>query len=77
MIRLVAKHHPHLIHWSREYEMRADKLLFGKPDYLFSYRENIKEIMYGMPLVCVFENPITKIGKEFSKTIFLLAILPS
>jgi hypothetical protein len=58
MIRLVAQHHPHLTYWSREYEMRADDLLFGKPDYLFSYRENIKEVMYGMPLVCVAEAKI-------------------
>ncbi len=58
MIRLVARKHPHVTHWSREYEMRADDMLCGKPDYLFSYREDVKEVMYGMPLVCVAEAKI-------------------
>lgn len=58
MIRLVVQQHPHLTYWSREYEMRADDVLFGKPDYLFSYRKNPKALMLGMPLVCVAEAKI-------------------
>ena len=58
MLRLVGKKHPHLTYWSREYELKVDDMLFGKPDYLFSYREDIEEIMYGMPLVCVAEAKI-------------------
>jgi hypothetical protein len=58
MIRLVARKHPHITHWSREYELKADDMLFGKPDYLFSYRKNPKSLMLGMPLVCVAEAKI-------------------
>jgi hypothetical protein len=69
MIRLVARKHPHITHWSREYEIWADDILCGKPDYLFSYRKNPKALMLGMPLVCVAEAKIDDFVGAWGQTL--------
>jgi hypothetical protein len=69
MIRLVARKHPHIIFWSREYYLEADKDLCGTPDYLFSYRFQTDEIMLGTPLVCVSEAKIDDFVKAWAQTL--------
>jgi len=69
MIRLVAKKHPHLIFWSREYYIEADADLCGTPDYLFSYRKRLDSIILGMPLVCVAEAKIDDFVKAWGQTL--------
>jgi hypothetical protein len=58
MIRYVAQRHEHITYWSREYNLKADDILYGTPDYLFSYTEKITSMMMGMPLICVAEAKI-------------------
>ncbi len=69
MIGLVAKRHPHLMFWSREYYIEADADLCGTPDYLFSYRERTDSIVLGTPLVCVSEAKVEKFGEAWAQTL--------
>jgi len=69
MIRTVAKTHPHLLYWSREYYLEVDKDLVGTPDYLFSYTQYPDEISLGMPLVCVSEAKIDDFVKAWGQTL--------
>ena len=69
MIRLIAKQHPHLTYWSREYDLKADEVLYGKPGYLFSYAPNPAEIAWDMPLICVAEAKIDDFVKAWGQTL--------
>lgn len=55
MIRFVTRRHPNLTYWSREYDLRYDDMLFGTPDYLFTYTEKQSRMTRSNPLICVAE----------------------
>ncbi len=58
MIRFVTRRHPNLTYWSREYDLRFDDILYGTPDYLFSYTEKQSRVTRNNPLICVAEAKI-------------------
>ncbi len=69
IMRVVARNHPHLIFWSREYYLKADEALCGTPDYLFSYTKIPKSMSKGMPLVCVAEAKIDDFTYAWAQTL--------
>ncbi len=69
MMRFVAEKHPHIMFWSREFELRADEFLYGKPDYLFSYTLDPEEIRRDTPLVCVAEAKIDDFVYAWGQTL--------
>ncbi len=69
MTRFVAKKHPKIIPWSREYYLEVDKDLVGTPDYLFSYTPYPHEIVLGNPLICVSEAKIDDFVKAWGQTL--------
>jgi len=69
IIRYVARRHPHLIFWSREYDLNVDEVLCGKPDYLFSYNPEPQFFTLGNPLVCVAEAKVEKFGEAWGQNL--------
>jgi hypothetical protein len=69
IMRVVARHHPNLIFWSREYYLKVDENLCGTPDYLFSYTKVPKRMAKGMPLVCVSEAKIDDFTYAWGQTL--------
>jgi hypothetical protein len=80
MIRFVARRHQNLTYWSREYDLKYDDVLFGTPDYLFSYTQKPSMPMIGFPLVCVAEaktdNFVTAWGQALAEMVACAKLFP-
>jgi hypothetical protein len=69
IIRYVVRKQQHLAFWSREFDLRADDILYGVPDYLFSYTEKQTILSRTMPLVCVSEAKVDNFTTAWGQTL--------
>ena len=69
IIRYIARKHTHIITWSREFDLRADDMLCGTPDYLFSYTSKPNFLSRNMPLICVSEAKVDNFTMAWGQTL--------